>query len=303
MKGRFKDRAKQISLIVLFLIISTLAITLIAGRINTQQILIVKKEGLQTNVPLDQQLEFFETKEILKSEMKYFKGTVVTNPKQLEGKVTQYEFKIGSPIPFSSLMEPQGAGQFAAVMPKGRTVHLLSQAKVGLPPVEQGDKINIALVYKEKLEDNTEALRVGMLMTDVEVYRTGETDIYVDVSLEESLVLHTASQLGTFIYQIPGQKLELTEEGLETELNEDEIPSVIEQSDIFEAILNKTYSSIEDNSKENLDIDITESADSISKSIVSPSDDKEEEKDSEDNNNKENNSDENSGGENNEQQD
>lgn len=295
MKGRFKDRAKQISLIVLFLIISTLAITLIAGRINTQQILIVKKEGLQTNVPLDQQLEFFETKELLKSEMKYFKGTIVTSPKQLEGKVTLNELKVGSPIPFSSLMEPKGAGQFAAAMPKGRTVHLLSQALVGLPPVEAGDKINIALVYKEKLEDNTEALRVGMLMTDVKVYITGETDLYVDVSLEESLVLHTASQLGTFIYQIPGQKLELTEEGLDEELNGTEIPGVIEQSDIFEAILNKTYSSPDEDNEGEIDIDLTESAETISKSIVSPTDD-EEKKNNEDD-------DSNSGGENDEQQD
>ncbi|MGF7535659.1 hypothetical protein AAGG74_18560 [Bacillus mexicanus] len=244
MKGRFKDRAKQITLIVLFLVISVLTISLIAGRINTVEILVVKKEGLNTEKTLDNQLEYFEKKEILKSEMKYFKGTVVTSKQQLKNKVLLYNLKPGSPIPLSSLEEPNGAGQFAAIMPKGRTVHLLSQAMVGLPPVQAGDKINIALSYKEKDDDGTEKIHTGMLMTDIKIYRIVENNIYVDVDLEQDLVLSTASQLGTFVYQIPGQKTGLCGND-STDCSSDDTdstPAVIEQSDIFKAILNKTYS-------------------------------------------------------------
>lgn len=244
MKGRFKDRAKQITLIVLFLVISILTISLIAGRINTVEILVVKKEGLSTEKTLDSQLEYFEKKEILKSEMKYFKGTVVTSTQQLKNKVLIYNLKPGSPIPLSSLEEPNGAGQFAAVMPKGRTVHLLSQAMVGLPPVQAGDKINIGLSYKEKDDDGTESIHTGMLMTNITIYKILENNIYVDVDLEQDLVLSTASQLGTFVYQVPGQKTELCGEDSTKCSNDDtdSTPAVIEQSDIFKAILNKTYS-------------------------------------------------------------
>ncbi|NGY89006.1 hypothetical protein F6Y05_39180 [Bacillus megaterium] len=112
MKGRFKDRAKQITLIALFLIISVLTISLIAGRISTQTIIVLKKNGINTSIPLDQQLEFFEKKDILKSEYKYFKGTVVTNVNQLKDKTLVYKLKAGSPIPTTALMEPNGAGQF-----------------------------------------------------------------------------------------------------------------------------------------------------------------------------------------------
>lgn len=244
MKGRLKDRVKQITLIVLFLIISVLTISLIAGRINTQDILILKKDGVDTNVPLDQQLEFFEHKKILKSEMKYFQGTVVTNVNQLKDKTLLYSLKAGSPIPVAALIEPTGAGQFAAVMPKGRTVHFLASATGNLPPVQEGDKINIALTYKQKSDDenqSADSIRTGMLMTNVKIYKIVESGIYVDVSLEQDLVLSTAAQLGTFIYQIPGQKSELCSSSDCSNTNT--TPDVVHQSDIFQAILDKTYAS------------------------------------------------------------
>lgn len=297
MKGRFKDRAKQITLIVLFLIISVLTISLIAGRINTKEILIVKKDGLNTNLALDKQIEFFEKKEILNSEMKYFKGAVVTDVRQLEGKVLLYELKAGSPVPKAALMEPKGAGEFAALMKKGRTVHLLSQAKIGLPPVQEGDIINIALAYKQKSEENgvPETINTGLLMSNIKIYKVIENNIYVDVDLEQDLVLSTASQLGTFVYQIPGQKSELCGEDTTNCSTEEVAPPVIKQSDIFDAILNKTYITKNDTDKLGKD-KMSDLAEDISKNIVNP-DEKDNTKSKEKDTKESNSSSENSGGE------
>ncbi|MCK2000057.1 hypothetical protein MZM54_01495 [[Brevibacterium] frigoritolerans] len=273
MKGRFKDRIKQITLIVLFLIISVLTISLISGRITTQEILILKKDGINTLKPLDQQLEFFEKKEILKSEIKYFKGSVVTEPTQLKDKRLLFELKAGSPIPLSALVEPKGAGQFAAVMPKGRTVYLLPEAKLGLPPVQDGDLINIALSYKEKDDSGSEEIRVGLLLTDVKIYKIVENSIFLDVNIEQSMVLSAASQLGSFVYQIPGQKDEVCSD--EDCVTDETVPTVIHQSDIFDAILNKKYAGVKGSDI----IDSIEdpiSGEEISKNIVNPEEDEKE---------------------------
>lgn len=275
MKGRFKDRAKQITLIALFLIISVLTISLIAGRISTQEIIVLKKNGINTSIPLDQQMEFFEKKDILKSEYKYFKGTVVTNVNQLKDKTLIYKLKAGSPIPATALMEPNGAGQFAAVMPEGRTVYMLPEAVLGLPPVQEGDLINIALSYKQKAgeEDDTESVQTGILLSNIKIYKIIDNNIYVDVSLEEHLVLSTASQLGTFVYQIPGQKSELCGENDTNCDTSGSDSTIIKQGDIFDAILNKTYSNTTSNNsiKQDSDEDST-TAEELSKNVVSPKD-------------------------------
>jgi hypothetical protein len=296
MKGRFKDRAKQITLIALFLIISVLTISLIAGRISTQEIIVLKKNGINTSIPLDQQMEFFEKKDILKSEYKYFKGTVVTNVNQLKDKTLIYKLKAGSPIPTTALMEPNGAGQFAAVMPEGRTVYMLPEAVLGLPPVQEGDLINIALSYKQKAgeEDDTESVQTGVLLSNIKIYKIIDNNIYVDVSLEEHLVLSTASQLGTFVYQIPGQKSELCGENDTNCDNSGSTPPVIKQGDIFEAILNKTYSNTTNTSNKQDSEEDSTTAEELSKNVVSPKD-SEDNSDSSNEKDKETNS-ENSGG-------
>jgi len=295
MKGRFKDRAKQITLIALFLIISVLTISLIAGRISTQEIIVLKKNGINTSIPLDQQMEFFEKKDILKSEYKYFKGTVVTNVNQLKDKTLIYKLKAGSPIPATALMEPNGAGQFAAVMPEGRTVYMLPEAVLGLPPVQEGDLINIALSYKQKAgeEDDTESVQTGILLSNIKIYKIIDNNIYVDVSLEEHLVLSTASQLGTFVYQIPGQKSELCGENDTNCDTGGSDSTIIKQGDIFDAILNKTYSNTTSNNSINQDSDEdSTTAEELSKNVVSPKDSK----DDSDNKKEEETNSENSGG-------
>ncbi|MEM4992846.1 hypothetical protein WKH56_09895 [Priestia sp. SB1] len=306
MKGRFKDRAKQITLIALFLIISVLTISLIAGRISTQTIIVLKKNGINTSIPLDQQLEFFEKKDILKSEYKYFKGTVVTNVNQLKDKTLVYKLKAGSPIPTTALMEPNGAGQFAAVMPEGRTVYMLPEAVLGLPPVQEGDLINIALSYKQKAgeEDDTESVQTGILLSNVKIYKIIDNNIYVDVSLEEHLVLSTASQLGAFVYQIPGQKSELCGENDTSCDTSSSNSTVIKQGDIFDAILNKTYSNATNTSAKQDSDDNSTTAEELSRNVVSPKDN-EDDNDSSDKKEEESNnkgSGDNTGGDSDEQQ-
>ncbi|WP_088362451.1 hypothetical protein [Bacillus cereus] len=272
MKGRFKDNAKRITLIVLFLIISILTISLISGRIGTEQIILLKKDGLNVSLPLDQQLEFFEKKEISKGDMKSFKGTVVTDLAQLKDKRLIYELKPGSPVPLAALMEPNGAGQFAALMPKGKTVHLLPEAKLGLPPVQEGDFINIGLSYKEKQADDTEGVRTGVLMRNLKIFKIIENSIYVEVDLEQDLVLSTASQLGTFIYQIPGQNsgaLCDPTQGKECK-PEDSKPTIIQQKDIFDAIINGTYSGLDTETVKKAIENPIENADEISNKLVKP---------------------------------
>lgn len=264
MKGRFKDRIKQFVLIGLFLLISVLTISLIAGRVSTEEIILIKKNGIDISKNLDEQLEFFEKVEISKKEYKFFKGSVVTDLKDLEGMRLTSALEAGSPIPKGSLMDPKGAGVFAAKMPEGRTVHLLSEALLGLPPVQEGDKINILLSYTQKNDENEEEIHTGLLIEEATVYKTTETSVYVDVSIEEDLILQTAKQLGTFFYNIPGQNANneaADNSGYQT---------IINQNDVFEAILNQTYSNLSEK-------ELEEKLNDIKENIVIPSDDESEE--------------------------
>lgn len=258
MKGRFKDKTKQFLLIGLFLLISILTISLLAGRVSTKEIILISKNGIDISKNLDEQLEYFDVVKISGAEYKLFQESVVTDLQELKGLRLISELSAGSPIPKNALMDPQGAGVFASKMPEGRTVHLLSEALLGLPPVQVGDKINILLSYTQANDEDEEVIQTGLLMEEVEIYRVTDTSVYVDVSLEQDLILQTAKQLGLFLYQIPGQSGDI-------ETNGSDYETLVTQDDVFEAILNQTYSNL---SKEELQ----EAVNEINSNLVLPSD-------------------------------
>ena len=209
MKGRMKDKIK-VGMAIIFAIIATvIIISLVAGRLNTVPIIIIAKDGLDITKPLDEQQDFFIQKEILKSEMEYFSGAVVTDFKELVGKKTMTGLKIGSPILKTSLYEKAGGGNFALGFPEGFTVRGLPGAGIGLPPVAIGDKINVGLTYKmTKIGADGENVTYdtsSIVLKGLEIVQIIGPDIYVKVTIDEDVLFEVLKTIGTMYYQVPGQ--------------------------------------------------------------------------------------------------
>lgn len=256
MHMRHKEKLKRYSIILLLVFISIISVSLISGRINTTSIVVMKQDGVDIGLRLEEQLEYFGTKDILKSESGYFQGSIVTNIEQLTGKRLLYPLKAGSPIPLSALTEEVGAGQFAASMPKGKTIHKLVDAASNLPPVQTGDVINIALTVSGGGEGEAGNLSTGLLLEKVKIHSVKDTNIYVEVTLEQDLLLSTASQVGAFIYQLPGQKSKQCREGDDScDPTRVETIPVISKEQILNMVLNGQVSSGSDEEEESTTVD------------------------------------------------
>jgi hypothetical protein len=245
MKGRLKDKIK-IGMAILFAVIaSVIIISLVAGRLNTVPIVIVVKDGLDVTKPLDEQKDFFITKEILKSEMEYFGGSVVSSFEELTGQKTMTGLKAGSPILKSSLYEKSGGGNFALGFPKGFTVRALPGASIGLPPMAIGDKINVGLTYKlAKIDADGKTIDYdtsSIVLEGLDVVQIIGPDLYVKVTLQEDVIFEVLKSIGTMYYQLPGQLDEngevIDEEGNNT-VNSKEILEKIQNGEILNTDIN-----------------------------------------------------------------
>jgi hypothetical protein len=245
MKGRMKDKIKIILIVLASIIGTTLLITLAYGRINTQEIIIVSKDGIDVTKPLSEQLDFFTKKEFLVSEIKYFGGTVVTDLSELENKKSTVGLVMGSPVLKSTLYAKDGGGKFAIGFPKGFTVRALPAATVGLPPMAPGDKINIGITYKmEKLDDEGQRISYdvsSIVLEELEVINVIGPDIYVKVTLQEDVVFEVLKTIGVLYFQLPGQSLEQGEieeiDGNNT-ITSDEILKKIQEGEILNTEIN-----------------------------------------------------------------
>lgn len=245
MKGRMKDKIKIILIVLASIIGTTLMITLAYGRINTQEIIIVSKDGIDVTKPLSEQLDFFTKKEFLVSEIKYFGGTIVTDLSELENKKSTVGLAMGSPILKSTLYAQDGGGKFALGFPKGFTVRALPAATVGLPPMAPGDKINIGITYKmEKLDDEGQRISYdvsSIVLEELEVINVIGPDIYVKVTLQEDVVFEVLKTIGVLYFQLPGQSIEQGEieeaDGNNT-ITSDEILKKIQEGQILNTEIN-----------------------------------------------------------------
>lgn len=200
-----KDRAKKIALIVVFTILVVLILSVVLGRSKTVNVVYLAEEGLVLGKDLIEQESLFDTMEMSEEEYKKFNGQLASSLSQLKGKMAVYPIAVGTPITASSVQDYNGGGVFVAKMPEGRTVHQMIGAKAGLPQLDDGDAVNVILIYKEKNEDGEEEPVVSLIMEEIKVYKQSETDLYLDVTLEQDLVLFSSAQKGTFVIQVPGK--------------------------------------------------------------------------------------------------
>lgn len=273
MKGRIKDRIKISLVIGLSVIASVIIISLVAGRLNTVSIVVVTKDGLDLSLPLDEQQEFFKKEEILKSEMEYFQGAVVTDFEELIDKKSIVKLNAGSPILRSSLYDKDGGGEFALAYPKGYTVKMIPNGAIGLPPLSIGDKINIGLTYKkEKVDEETGERKEYNVSTivfeNLEIINLIESEghIYLKVTIEEDVFLQVLNSMGELYVQLPGQ----SEEG--QIVNEGESSISVTSEELFQKIQNGEIL----NTNKNIE-DILEKGrkDAAEGNLVQPKDDEE----------------------------
>lgn len=66
-------------------------------------LIVVKREGLNTQIPLDEQTNLLGTEEFKTTEVNKMKGQYVTNFEQIQGKTLIFPIEIGNPIPLDAL--------------------------------------------------------------------------------------------------------------------------------------------------------------------------------------------------------
>ncbi|KAA9023827.1 hypothetical protein [Niallia endozanthoxylica] len=67
------------------------------------ELIVVKREGLDTQIPLDEQINLLGTEEFKTTEVNNMKGQYVTNFEQIKGKTLIVPIEIGNPIPLEAL--------------------------------------------------------------------------------------------------------------------------------------------------------------------------------------------------------
>lgn len=204
MNTNTKERIKLGLVIISSLVVVVIMLSLFTGRMSTKEIIVVGDEGINTNAPLGEQLEYFKKIEISKKEFNLFNDSIVTDLKQLEDKKVNYNLAVGSPIPKDALFGEGESGQFAANLPEGKTVHLFPQAAFSLPPVSKGDLINVGVTFEDDGEVDKD-VKSSILLYDLEVANIIEGNLYVIVDLEESLIINSAESIGDFFFQLPGK--------------------------------------------------------------------------------------------------
>jgi len=230
LKTSTKERIKIALIIISSVVLAIITLSLFTGRLQTEEIIVAADEEININLGLGEQIELFEKVEISKKEFELLKGSVVTDFDELEGMRVNYQLSPGTPIPRSSLIGGSGAGEFAASLPEGKTVHMFPQAAVDLPPVVPGDLINVGITFEDESPGPDRDIKSVIFLYDLEVINVIQGDIYVIVSLEESLQINSASEIGSFFYQLPGKmslplcseiKEQVEEERKEAEEGED----------------------------------------------------------------------------------
>lgn len=243
-----KMKLQQILIVVLAVVISILLVTLLAGRNDTTTIVVAMSDKIDTNKRVDEQLQYFQEKKILKSELEILGGkehVVATSTKQLEGKYLRFKPAVGEPILASNLSSKKKAGEFAAEMTKYHTVFKITEGKIALPPqIQPGDKIDILSVIQPV--NKNEGLTVGPVLTDVTIDSIVENDVYVQVKQSEAARLTLAQEIGKFVLQLPGQKKDSAQcsevKGKDKEdvscFTNDDKPSALSELDLRDYIRN-----------------------------------------------------------------
>ncbi|WP_338453103.1 hypothetical protein R4Z09_15260 [Niallia oryzisoli] len=100
-----KHTKKVIRIIGILLFISMIGLNYWFDRTlnNMTELIVVKKEGLDIQKPLDEQTNLLETEEFKTAEVKKMKGEYVTSYEQIQGKTLIFPIEIGNPIPLDAL--------------------------------------------------------------------------------------------------------------------------------------------------------------------------------------------------------
>ena len=198
-------KLQQVLIVVLALVISLLLVTLLAGRNNTATIIVAASDKIDTNTKLDEQVQYFQEKKVLKSDLDVFGGTAVTSLNQLKGQYLIYKPKLNEPILVSNLSQTKASGQFATELTKYHTVFKITDGKAALPSgVQPGDKIDILSILQPK--DKADGIIIGPVLTSVTIQSIDDTNVYVYVSQAEAARLTLTQEIGKFVLQLPGQK-------------------------------------------------------------------------------------------------
>lgn len=190
----------------LAVIIAVLLIGLVVGRSSTVTVLIINSEQIDLTKPLAEQPEVLLVDKMKKEEYERFGGTIATSLEQIKGARLKFPLAIGSPVIFSALTKTDTAGTFAANTPKYHTTFKMPEITSSLPPgIQAGDTVDIDLLIANETKPVT--YTIGPILQNVKVSAIEETTLYLMVSQRDAAMLTMARQVGSFVVQLPGQKM------------------------------------------------------------------------------------------------
>ena len=183
-----------------------LLVALLAGRNDSQTILMVSTDGIDATKTLDEQPEFITEETMLKDDFEKFNGQIATSWEQLKGAKLRYDLPAGTPIPLGALTKTKFSGKFASETPMNHTLFKMVDVVNTLPPgVVAGDLIDVNLTVNPSFTED-EQLVSGPLLRDIKIEAIEDNTLYLMVTQNQFGQLALAKDIGTFILQLPGQK-------------------------------------------------------------------------------------------------
>lgn len=100
-----KETKRIIKIIGFLLFISMIGLNYWFDRTlnNMTELIVIKKEGLDIQKPLEEQTNLIGTEKFKTSEVKKMKKEYVTSFEQIQGKTLTFPIEIGNPIPLDAL--------------------------------------------------------------------------------------------------------------------------------------------------------------------------------------------------------
>lgn len=218
-------RQKIILGVIGFVLAAIIAGSLFGGESRTNVLMV--KEPIDINKPLELQENKFVVRQILKSEADSIAGGLARDFNDIKGKKSLVPLKMGDVVPFNVLKEGVEGGQFAKEMAEYHTTFTIEGGQFMLPPgVMSGDLIDVALFVEspsgenkdlegltkeeydalEEWEKENPELMIGVVSSNVEVHSVDRGNLNLKVSQTEALKLKMHAKIGEFVLQLPGQK-------------------------------------------------------------------------------------------------
>jgi Flp pilus assembly protein CpaB len=213
----------KIAAFTLFFVFALAVVTFVVG-FGEKVTVLVSKQTLDPNLPLEQQFHKVSLKTIKTPESEFIQESFIRSEAELKGARLRYSISAGRPIPKDALIYNTSSSALALQIPDQHTLFKFADVVLTLPPgIQIGDRLDVIFSFEVKSDEpnapSKEPLIVStLIMEDLKIGIMDDASVYLLVTEDQAVKLSNLRQFGSFSLQLPGQKKVLDCEEIQSSL-------------------------------------------------------------------------------------